>query len=145
MSNADIGIITELGEDYIVVKDKKTNKLVKIVQQELMLPDLGTKKAPGTFTQLPCHPAFAITITKSQGLTIEGPVCVHGYSETSNGKFIPITAVNALTVGPSRATHSNNLYFYNDAEHSPKFFLRLLTQSFKVNKKAVSWYESLNK
>lgn len=116
--NGDMGKVVDLGDDYVVVEIKgKNHQLNKETWQSFKYQwDENTKKIKqipeGSFTQIPLRLGWAVTIHKSQGLTLEtvaidaedawdsGQVYVAlSRSKSMNGiilrKKIPISAVKA--------------------------------------------------
>jgi len=144
LNNGATGIVRKLGDDYVVIEDDVKHKSFRIGMRDLPVSKLCGRE-PGTFRQLPLHPAFAITITKSQGLTITGPIVIHTYSEAGDGRISPIKEENALLVALSRATCADNIYFETNipGQKVEEVDLRyLLIQSFRTNMESVDWIKS---
>lgn len=141
-ANSTPGVVEELGEDFITVRDKFGN-LVKVVPVELPV-DKFLDEAPGTVKQLPVHPAFAITVAKSQGQTIKGPIALICWHQNTQGKVSPCTRNNSHLVQMSRGTSLDNLWFVMPKGDLPENFslLKLIAKGYKTNMESVLWLQS---
>lgn len=102
--NGDIGVVLKLEKDYIVVE--KTNGDVVNVDQVVWdfyrYNEEGQSEKVGSFKQIPIRLGYALTIHKSQGLTISDELAI---DVGSRGCF----ENGQLYVAVSRATEFKNI------------------------------------
>jgi len=103
-ANGEHGIIREINDDFILVEKK--DKIVRVEPHSFELTEIHLDKngkpessTLATLTQYPLRLAYAITIHKSQGMSIENLVC----------NLDNIFAPSQLYVALSRATNPNKL------------------------------------
>ncbi len=106
--NGKIGIVTEVQDDKIFVEDPIKGTLIEVVRETWQnlkyqydaVKDSVSQEEVGTFKQFPLKLAWAITIHKSQGLTLEKVII------DAERSFAPGQVYVAL----SRAVNLYNLY-----------------------------------
>ena len=106
--NGKIGIVTEVQDDKIFVEDPVKGNLIEVVRETWQnlkyqydaVKDSVSQEEVGTFKQFPLKLAWAITIHKSQGLTLEKVII------DAERSFAPGQVYVAL----SRAVNLHNLY-----------------------------------
>ena len=129
--NGQRGIVKEVANEYIVVTTQGRDITVYPHDFELNELDLTTlePKVIATISQFPLKLAYAITIHKSQGMSLDSLVCNLDY----------LFAPNQLYVAISRATNPNELKL----EYSRSDFLSYLQRVILKNELVDSFYESL--
>lgn len=105
VNNGQTGTVLHLGEKFVKVKFDNG------VTKDITPIDMEDAQGRGTFTQIPLVPAYALTISKAQGMTFDVPVVFHMYTETKTNKVMPVMMENAFYVALSRLTTSDNCYF----------------------------------
>ncbi len=129
--NGQQGIIKELHNDYIVVETQ--GKEINIYPHDFELLELNANtleaKAIATVSQFPIKLAYAITIHKSQGMSLDSLICNLDY----------LFAPNQLYVAISRATNPKELKI----NYSKKDFLNYLKRVIVRNDTVDNFYERL--
>jgi len=129
--NGQRGVVVDLDDENIIVRSKGKDITVSKHDFELNEIDSNTleNKVVATISQYPLKLAYAITIHKSQGMSLESLVC--------NLDFL--FAPNQLYVAISRATNPNELNIeYNRAD-----FNSYLTKVIVKNSTVDSFYKEL--
>lgn len=128
--NGTIGIVKELKPDYVYIE--KINGDIACVTTNTWIDheldyDFNTKKVkinrPGTYTFMACKPAFASTIHKAQGLTLD-----YAYLDLVNW-----TPVAGVYLALSRCRTLNGLGLMRP----------ISLRDIKVDSKAVKFYEDV--
>lgn len=102
--NGDIGTVKELYDDHVVIHSDRFNEDFYISPVEWKRIEYHglSEKEMGTFTQIPLKLAWAMTIHKSQWLTLDN-VCV---------TYVKKMAKELLYVGLSRCTNYEKLFIH---------------------------------
>ena len=86
--NGEVGVVRAIDEEYVLVEKK--GELVKVERQEytlhdtIVMSDEIKEKPLVSVQQFPLKLAYAITIHKSQGMSIDALVCdIHNIFEKS--------------------------------------------------------------
>lgn len=111
-----VDVLKEEGKSYIRI-EKNNGSQVKLAPYTFLLEDFGEDEVLASCSQFPIKPAYAITIHKSQGMSIEKLVCdIDNIFE--NGQ---------LYVALSRAIEPKNLWiFYSRANNFKNYFVNAL-------------------
>ncbi len=120
--NGSLGIVKRIENNYVVVKfdNGSVNKIVANTWW-----DYDGKTTTGSFTQIPLKLAYAITIHKSQGQTIDGTLLIDSEGIFEDGQFY---------VALSRIRDHNKLVLLNPRN-----------EHIKANPKAIQFYNDLKK
>ena len=116
--NGSTGTVVHLGEDCVHVQlnnDEQTVVTVEYASWDVTTYEKGSDgrvrlKVIGRYSQLPLQPAYAITIHKSQGQTLEKAVLCVGKTGAE------IFAEGQLYVGASRIKNLANLYIKGELQ-----------------------------
>lgn len=116
--NGSTGTVVHLGEDCVHVQlnnDEQTVVTVEYASWDVTTYEKGSDgrvrlKVIGWYSQLPLQPAYAITIHKSQGQTLEKAVLCVGKTGAE------IFAEGQLYVGASRIKNLANLYIKGELQ-----------------------------
>lgn len=128
--NGDRGTVTSLGYDHVEV-ELTNGHLVRVFYstwEKYEYNNYGgsiTKDVSSTFTQIPIKLAYAMTVHKMQGLTLD-KACLH----TGKGMF----GKGQLYVGLSRIRDLKNLSLFNPLTYN----------DLKVSKEVQQFYRSIN-
>ena len=133
--NGDRGIVHEIGDEHIIVE--KEDGFVRVERHDFELSEIvfnnsGEIKqaAVATFSQFPVKLAYAITIHKAQGMSIDSLVC----------NVDRIFAPSQFYVAISRATNMQRLYIdFNGSD-----FERYIDRIIHVDKRVEAFYETLS-
>ncbi len=133
--NGSTGIITHLGEDYVEVRLNNAAQSEVTVEYTYWEVTTYEKAADdsvrlvviGRYGQLPLRPAYAITVHRSQGQTIENAVLCVGKAGSE------IFTEGQLYVGASRIKDLRNLYIKGDLQDVKHL----------ASPKVIQYYESL--
>jgi ATP-dependent exoDNAse (exonuclease V) alpha subunit len=129
--NGQRGLVTEVGNDYIRVQTQ--GKELTVYPHDFELYELDSSnlesKVLATISQYPLKLAYAITIHKSQGMSLDSLVCNLDY----------LFAPNQLYVAISRATNPKELRL----DYSRSDFLSYLQRVIVKNELVDSFYERL--
>lgn len=131
--NGEQGVVKDITDEYLLVE--KNGYLVKVEQHEFSLHEAvmdsdGVKNKPmASIFQFPVKLSYAITIHKSQSMSIESLICdIHNIFETSQ-----------LYVALSRAKSAKGLCIeYNGGD-----FIRHISRCLVVNEKVREFYRSI--
>ncbi len=130
--NGQRGVVQEVANDYVVVQTQ--GREVTVYPHEFELNEFDSEtlepKSVATITQFPLKLAYAITIHKSQGMSLESLVCNLDY----------LFAPNQLYVAISRAINPDELQL----EYSRNDFLSYLQRVIVQNEIVDKFYESLS-
>ena len=129
--NGQKGVVVKVANDYIVVETQGRRLTIYPHDFELTELDATTlePRVLATISQYPLKLAYAITIHKSQGMSLDALVCNLDY----------LFAPNQLYVAISRATNPRELKL----EYSRADFLSYLQRVIVKNELVDSFYESL--
>ncbi len=129
--NGERGIIREIYEESLLIE--KSNKLIKVQRQDFSLleyeydkNDEIKEKTLATISQFPIKLAYAVTIHKSQGMSINNLVC------NIDNIFTP----SQFYVAIGRATDPRNLYI----EYTKGNFSNYLRNIVKVSDEVRKFY-----
>ena len=134
--NGQRAIVEHIEDDHIVVSDLQTGKLLKVERFEfemtkpIITNDEVRQEVLFSMKQFPLRLCYAITIHKSQGMSIDELVC-----NVDN-----IFAKSQFYVALSRATNPEKLII---EYHRPKFE-NYVKRVINVDKKVVKFYENSN-
>lgn len=132
--NGEQGVINDFSEDEdkkLIEILKSNGELVYLEAYQFTLEDLIEERTLASFTQFPIKLAYAMTIHKSQGMSIEKLVCDINHI-FENGQ---------LYVALSRAIEPRNLkILYNKREDFKSYFARALKSDERVRE----FYERTN-
>ncbi len=131
--NGQRGIVTDITNDSIqVLKEDKTSIEVKRHEfefSEFKMHDGEIKEiCLASFSQFPLKLAYAITIHKSQGMSIEYLVC----------NIDKIFENSQFYVALSRATDPNKLFLY----YTGLNFINHLNRCVKIDQKVIDFYDN---
>lgn len=124
--NGERGIVREIGDDYIVIEKK--DALVKVDRQEYVMSENIVlngeieEKPLISIEQFPVKLAYAITIHKSQGMSIDELVCNIDHIFEKSQFYVAI----------SRAKNPKNLYLHQSNGNFDEWVERITTVSEKV-------------
>lgn len=130
--NGQRGIIEEILDDEIVVRKSDLSSIC-VKRHEYELSDLALldgelkEYSQLSVSQFPLKLAYAITIHKSQGMSLEKLVC----------NIDHIFEKSQLYVALSRATNPKNLFLY----YSKNNFENYINSCIKIDEKVVEFYE----
>jgi ATP-dependent exoDNAse (exonuclease V) alpha subunit len=132
--NGERGVITTIEDEYIIVE--KDNEFVRVERHEFDLVDMvakddGTveKVSIATLSQFPIKLAYAVTIHKSQGMSIDRLVC-----NVDN-----IFAPSQFYVAISRATDPKTLQVEFTKGHLESYLKRVI----RVDSRVVEYYRGI--
>ena len=132
--NGERGIIREIHEEYIIVE--KDESYVRVERYDFDLLEMKsdnngtvTSLKLATLSQFPLKLAYAVTIHKSQGMSIDNLVC-----NVDN-----IFAPSQFYVAISRAINPNNLRL----EFTKGDIVQYIQRMVKVDKRVVEYYRQL--
>ena len=130
--NGQRGEVVELNEEYIVVRSQGKN--INVYPHEFELKEISEDNIEGevvaTLSQFPIKLAYAITIHKSQGMSLDNLVC------NLDNLFAP----NQLYVAISRAVNPKNLKIdYNNHINFDSYLNRVIVKNEIVD----NFYKSL--
>jgi len=129
--NGQRGVVVEVENDYITVRSKGRD--INVVPHDFELTEIDTdtldSKVVAVVSQYPLRLAYAITIHKSQGMSLDSMVC--------NLDFL--FAPNQLYVAISRATNPDMLKI----EYSRSDFNSYLSRVIIENKIVDNFYQGL--
>jgi ATP-dependent exoDNAse (exonuclease V) alpha subunit len=133
--NGDRGIIHDVLEDCIIVE--KDDTFVRVERHDFELSEITISSsgeikqaAVAIFSQFPIKLAYAITIHKAQGMSIDSLVC----------NVDRIFAPSQFYVAISRATNMEGLYIdFNGTD-----FEAYLNRIIRVDQRVEAFYETLN-
>ncbi len=134
--NGQRGVVVGINEDTIDV-EKSNGRIVHVERHEyslseiISLNDEPTEVVLATIKQFPLRLAYAITIHKSQGMSIEKLAC----------NIDNIFEKSQFYVALSRATDPDNLYLY----YSRDDFDEHIKRCVKVDEDVVRFYENCDK
>ncbi len=119
--NGQRGVVVELGEDYITVRSKGRNITVTQADFDMLVLNSETLEAGSvaTVSQYPIKLAYAITIHKSQGMSLESLVC------NLNNLFAP----SQLYVAISRAVEPKLLKIEYDRYDFNSYLNRVIAKN----------------
>jgi len=112
--NGQRGVVVELGEDYIVVRSKGRDINVSAHDFEMLELNSDTLESEvvATISQYPIKLAYAITIHKSQGMSLEALVCNLDFLFAPSQLYVAISRAvepNLLRVDYTRADFASYL------------------------------------
>jgi len=112
--NGQRGVVVELGEDYIIVRSKGRDINVSVHDFEMLELNSDTlePEVVATISQYPIKLAYAITIHKSQGMSLEALVCNLDFLFAPSQLYVAISRAvepNLLRVDYSRADFASYL------------------------------------
>ncbi|MCO4845307.1 MAG: AAA family ATPase [Sulfurovum sp.] len=132
--NGERGILRKIEEDHLIVE--KEDEFVRVERHEFDLVDMLVKEdgtvetmSLATLSQFPLKLAYAVTIHKSQGMSIDNLVC-----NVDN-----IFAPSQFYVAISRAINPKNLKIDFNKGDLTQYLHRVIN----VDKRVVAYYESL--
>ncbi|MBN2768707.1 MAG: AAA family ATPase [Campylobacterales bacterium] len=133
--NGDRGVVHSIEEDCIIVE--KDDVFVRVERHDFELSEISIdgngeikQAAIATFSQFPIKLAYAITIHKAQGMSIDSLVC----------NVDRIFAPSQFYVAISRATNIEGLYIdFNGAD-----FESYMRRIIHVDQRVDAFYETLN-
>lgn len=133
-ANGERGVVTKIEDDYIIVE--KDNEFVRVQKHEFDLLDIQSdsdgkikNKKLATLSQFPLKLAYAVTIHKSQGMSIDNLIC-----NVDN-----IFAPSQFYVAISRAINPHNLRL----EFSRGDLTNYLHKMVRVDKRVEEYYLQL--
>ncbi len=132
--NGERGIIKEILNDSLMIE--KNNRLIKVQRQDFNLIEYKSNKDGdieenilASISQFPVKLAYAITIHKSQGMSIDNLLCNIDYIFTPSQFYVAI----------SRATNPENLYL----QYSKGDLREYLMKVIKISDKVKNFYDKL--
>lgn len=135
-ANGERGIVQKIEEDYIIIE--KENEFVRVQRHDFDLLDIESDNNGkiqtiklATLSQFPLKLAYAITIHKSQGMSIDNLIC-----NVDN-----IFAPSQFYVAISRAINPNNLIL----DFNKGNLINYLYKMIKVDKRVEEYYLQLDK
>ena len=127
--NGERGIVREIFEESLLIE--KSDKLIKVQRQDFSLleyehdkNDEVKEKALATISQFPVKLAYAVTIHKSQGMSIDNLVC------NIDNIFTP----SQFYVAIGRATEPKNLYIEYSRGNLSNYLKNIIRVSTEVRK-----------
>ena len=130
--NGERGVVREIGDDYILVEKEdgfvRVDRMEYTMSENIILNDKVEEKPLISIEQFPLKLAYAITIHKSQGMSIDELVC----------NIDNIFEKSQFYVAISRAKNPKKLYLdlnYGDLER----WIKRITQ---VSQKVVDFYKN---
>ena len=130
--NGERGVVREIGDDYILVEKEdgfvRVDRMEYTMSENIILNDKVEEKPLVSIEQFPLKLAYAITIHKSQGMSIDELVC----------NIDNIFEKSQFYVAISRAKNPKKLYLdlnYGDLER----WIKRITQ---VSQKVVDFYKN---
>ncbi len=133
--NGERGILRGIEEDYLIVE--KSDEFVRVERYDFDLLEMDVQEdgtidtiSLATLSQFPLKLAYAVTIHKSQGMSIDNLIC-----NVDN-----IFAPSQFYVAISRAINPNNLQLEFNRGDLNNYLQRVV----RVDKRVVEYYNSLN-
>jgi ATP-dependent exoDNAse (exonuclease V) alpha subunit len=132
--NGQRAIVEHIDEDSIVVSDLRSGKLIKVDRYEFELTQTVVKndevksEVLYSLKQFPLRLCYAITIHKSQGMSIDELIC----------NVEHIFATSQFYVALSRATNPKTLKI----EFNRPYFDRYLEQAIRVSESVKNFYKN---
>ncbi|MBD3789139.1 MAG: AAA family ATPase [Campylobacterales bacterium] len=134
--NGERGILTKIEDDYLIVE--KEEEFVRVERHDFDLLDMAVKEdgtiesiALATLSQFPLKLAYAVTIHKSQGMSIDNLVCNVDH----------IFAPSQFYVAISRAIDPKKLRIDFNKGDLTQYLRRII----HVDSRVVDYYERLSK
>ena len=124
--NGERGIVKEIADDYLIIE--KENAVVRVDRQEYVMSENISlngeieEKPLVSLEQFPIKLAYAITIHKSQGMSIDALVCNIDHIFEKSQFYVAI----------SRAKNPKNLYLHQTHGDFHKWIEKITTVSQKV-------------
>jgi len=132
--NGERGVVKEILNDSLMIE--KNNRLIKVQRQDFNLIEYKSNKNGdieenilASISQFPVKLAYAITIHKSQGMSIDNLLCNIDYIFTPSQFYVAI----------SRATNPENLYL----QYSKGDLREYLMKVIKISDKVKNFYDKL--
>ncbi len=132
--NGERGIVKEILNDSLMIE--KNNRLIKVQRQDFNLIEYKSNKDGdieenilASISQFPVKLAYAITIHKSQGMSIDNLLCNIDYIFTPSQFYVAI----------SRATNPKNLYLQYSKGDLREYLMRVI----KISDKVKNFYDKL--
>ncbi|HHO42271.1 MAG TPA: PIF1 helicase [Epsilonproteobacteria bacterium] len=133
-ANGERGVVREIGENFVIVE--KENEYIKVEPHPFDLTEIAIDKEGrlksvtlATLSQLPIKLAYAVTIHKSQGMSIDGLICDVNH----------IFATSQFYVAISRAVDPKHLQIiYNNHD-----FENYLQKIIRVDSRVHQYYEAI--
>lgn len=132
--NGERGIVKEILNDSLMIE--KNNRLIKVQRQDFDLIEYKNSKngdieenVLASMSQFPVRLAYAITIHKSQGMSIDNLLCNIDHIFTPSQFYVAI----------SRATNPKNLYLQYSKGDLREYLMRVI----KISDKVKNFYDKL--
>jgi len=132
--NGERGILKRIEDDYLIVQ--KADELVKVERYDFDLLDMEVQEdgsidtiSLAKLSQFPIKLAYAVTIHKSQGMSIDNLIC-----NVDN-----IFAPSQFYVAISRATNPKNLKLEFTKDNLNNYLQRVV----RVDKRVVDYYDNI--
>jgi len=132
--NGERGILKRIEDDYLIVQ--KADELVKVERYDFDLLDMEVQEdgsidtiSLAKLSQFPIKLAYAVTIHKSQGMSIDNLIC-----NVDN-----IFAPSQFYVAISRATNPKNLKLEFTKDNLNNYLKRVV----RVDKRVVDYYDNI--